>query len=57
MTERIEALEQQAPAAGPDVATITGALASIRADLRAELAAVRGELQELSDRLDQFVRG
>jgi uncharacterized protein YceH (UPF0502 family) len=58
MTERIEALEAQqlAPAAGPDMATITGALAGIRSDLRAELAALRAELEALSDRVDQFVR-
>ena len=57
LTERLEALEQRPPAAGPDLAAITSGLASIRADLRGELAALRSELQEVTDRVDQFVRG
>ena len=56
LTERLDALEQQAPSPAPDMATITGALAGIRADLRAELAAVRGELQELAEIVHQFAR-
>ena len=56
LTERLEALEQRPPAAGPDLAQITGALASIRADLRAELAAVRAEVADLADTVAQFTR-
>jgi hypothetical protein len=56
LTERLEALEQRPPAAGPDLATITGALAGIRADLRGELAALRGELSELAEIVHQFAR-
>jgi hypothetical protein len=52
---RIEALEQRQPA-GPDLGQITGALAGIRADLRAELAALRGELTELADTVHAFTR-
>lgn len=56
LTDRLEALEQRPPAAGPDLATITSGLASIRADLRGELAALRGELQELAEIVHQFTR-
>ena len=52
---RIEALEQRQPAA-PDLGVITSGLAAIRADLRGELAAVRGELQELAETVHQFTR-
>ena len=53
--ERVEALEQRQPA-GPDLGQITGALAGIRADLRAELAALRGELTEVADTVHAFTR-
>jgi hypothetical protein len=53
---RIEALEQQRQPAGPDLAQITSGLAAIRADLRAELAALRGELTELADTVHDFTR-
>jgi hypothetical protein len=53
---RVEALEQRPPAAGPDLATITSGLAGIRADLRAELAAVRAEVADLAEIVHQFAR-
>jgi hypothetical protein len=53
--QRVEALEQRQPA-GPDLGQITGALAGIRADLRAELAALRGELTEVADTVHAFTR-
>jgi predicted nucleic acid-binding Zn-ribbon protein len=56
LTERLEALEQRPPAAGPDLATITSGLAGIRADLRAELAAVRAEVADLAEIVHQFAR-
>jgi hypothetical protein len=52
---RIEALEQRQPPA-PDLGQITGALAGIRSDLRAELATVRSELDELSGQVAMFIR-
>jgi hypothetical protein len=52
---RIEALEQRQPA-GPDMGVITSGLAAIRSDLRAELAALRGELQEVADVVHAFTR-
>ena len=52
---RLEALEQRQPA-GPDLAQITTGLAAIRSDLRAELAALRGELTELADTVHDFTR-
>lgn len=51
LTERIEALENR-PAV--DLPKILSGVASIRADLQAEQAAIRGELQELAAAVDQL---
>jgi hypothetical protein len=52
---RIEAIEARATEP-VSMAGITTGLASIRADLRAELAAMRQELTDLADELHQFTR-
>jgi len=53
---RLATLEQERQQEPPNLAVVTGGLASIRADLRAEIAAMRQELADLADELHQFTR-
>lgn len=55
MLSRLEALEAR-QGNGVSMASITSGIAAIRADLRAELASIRGEVAELSEQFQQFTR-
>lgn len=54
LQRRVEAIESRPPI---NLASITAGLAAIRSDLRAEVAALRQELDQLGLELQQFVRG